>query len=229
MSVESEETTGESGLGIGPCRNAEEYAIELLKSKDGTVSPAEAAEGHGCTPGHMQDVLRESEATERVEIGEYALSTEITTTGEDTGSRAGSGYLAGFMAPSSATDEDTETERPSVGGPAQSGDLDGTAGDQEDSEVPIDENGDGGEAVDDLDGDGPEPVPVGAVEEDDEMGGIPLPVSTTALYAGVALALLAMYWYSKRSGGESEQSQEQAESGDGEDYGGLIPDPNEVG
>lgn len=167
MSTDSVQAGDGDGPEVGPCRNAEEYAIELLESTDGPVTPAQAAEGHGCTPGYMQDVLRESEETVRVEIGEYALATEDTTEGADEGDGVESVDVAPFEASSGAEEEDTAIERPSVDGEARLQDTDGQAGDQEESETPT---------------------------EAEETGGIPIPVSTTTLFVGVALVLVLMIW-----------------------------------
>lgn len=113
MSVESSGSGTTDGRGIGPCRNAEEYVVEALKSQEGTVSPADLADAYGCTPGHMQDVLRESDSTTRVEIGEYALSTETPTgakaEAEDTLSDVDRDEFAGVVASDDAGDEERET------------------------------------------------------------------------------------------------------------------------
>jgi len=222
MSTDSAETGDGDGPAVGPCRNAEEYAIELLESTDGPVTPAQAAEGHGCTPGYMQDVLRESDETVRVDIGEYALSTAETTEGADMQNDVESETVAPFEAPPVAGGEDTETERPSVDGPAQSegrggeaGDLeDGDDSDDESEEIDVDEDGDD----DRDDGDGSDVVPV---EQDEPMpepagttDGIPIPVSTTTLFAGVGLALVVMLWYSNQSGDESAPAEETSQGAD---------------
>jgi len=119
------------------------------------------------------------------------------------------------------TEEELERQR------EQATEEDSEGNEQADGEGEQIDADDGGEDTDESVGDGPESVTVEAVEETDEMGGIPLPVSTTTLYAGVALALVAMYWYSKQSGGESEQSEEQTESDESGVYDGLVS-PSEV-
>jgi hypothetical protein len=61
----------------------------------------------------MQDVLRESDSTTRVEIGEYALSTETSTgakaEAEDTLSDVDRDDFAGVVASDDAGDEERET------------------------------------------------------------------------------------------------------------------------
>lgn len=112
MSIESMGISAENDE-IVPCRNAEEYAIEWLEKHGGPASPSELAEEYDCTPGHMQDVLRESDSTTRVEIGEYALSTETSTgakaEAEDTLSDVDRDDFAGVVASDDAGDEERET------------------------------------------------------------------------------------------------------------------------
>jgi hypothetical protein len=232
--MDSPQTDDSDNGAIGPCQNAEEYAIEYLKSADGTAKPSEIAAEYGCTPGHMQDALRDSDEIDRVEIGHYALSTETTTTDEDTESGVESEDVAPLKAPDPSEDVDAVSERPSVDGPARLEDTDTTAGDRVDSKMPTEKEyqqfkatsgaegnetgADDGEDIDESDGDGSESVAAEDVEEIDvptEQGGVPI----VAVVAG-AIALFAVYWFVFRDSGQGSQpaqSTQQSSSRDDED------------
>lgn len=131
MSTEASGTDDGDGPEVGPCRNVEQYAIEYLESHDGTASPSEIADEYGCTPGHAQDQMRQSEALERVEIGEYALSAGTDTEDTDLGKDMESGGVAGFGATTDTEGTDSGVQGPSAGGGPQSGDPGTTDQDQE--------------------------------------------------------------------------------------------------
>jgi hypothetical protein len=133
-------------------------------------------------------------------------------------------------------DSDSEGNGLREDGPAHSEDRDTTAGDRESDDEMVteeeytefheqseeDDEGneeidadDGGEDTDESGGDVPSPATmVEETETVEKSGGIPIPVSTTTLFAGVVLALAVMYWYSKQSGGGSERSGEAAQGDD---------------
>jgi hypothetical protein len=212
--MESTEAGGGDGPIIGPCRNAEEYALRVLESRDGTVSPGELAEEYGCTPGHMQDVLRESEETVRVEIGEYALSTEESTGDEDTLTSVEPADKAGFEALEAARDVDTGTERPSAGGGPQLEAPGGTDGDQEEGEEQEgNEEGGAVEAVDVTDATDAAGGGEGIDESGGEMPGIPVPVSSTTLVVAVGVLVFAVLVFQYvRGGTEGEQNDENQQN-----------------
>jgi len=141
MGIESAESGNEDGPPIGPCSNAEEYAVKFLEQHDGAAKPAMVAEVYGCTPGHMQDVLRESDEIVRVDHGEYALSAQSDAGDGDTRNGVDSESEATSEAMSGATKGDREPPRPRSGGPALSLATDTT--DQEspdgDDSMPTDE------------------------------------------------------------------------------------------
>jgi hypothetical protein len=238
MSAKSEGTGDEPDVSPGSCRNAEEYALRRLEGEAGAVQPAEIAGEYGCTPGHMRRALnnlRESGDVVRVGHGQYTSKN-----GDSTESEQPDESVPALPAQSG------EDDRPSGDGPAHSGDHDGQAGDREDGSMPteeemerqreqysegnenVDEDGeqddvDGGEDTDDLGGD-PEPVEV-EVEAVDEIeagggAGIPIPVSTTTLFGGVALFLILVFLLrSGSSGGSDQTAEDQEEPADD----GLIP------
>lgn len=218
MSTDSTESGGKDGPAIGPCANAEEYAVEFLEQHDGAAKPSMIAEEYDCTPGHMQDVLRESDEIVRVDHGEYALSTQTDTGAEATGNGVDSESEAANEAVGGAAEGDRQTPRPQSGGQALSLATDTTDPESQDGDdlVPTDEEYErqqaelyGSDDGDDQDSDESEAEPVEVVEEDVSMG-IPVPMDARKLMLLVSVgALLFILW---RAGQPSEPDSDSSES-----------------
>lgn len=235
MSTEPAESGGEDRPAVGPCRNAEEYARKRLKRAEDTLTPSMLADDYGCTHGHMQDVLRESEDIIRVDHGEYALSAQVEARDGATRNRADSEGEATSKAGNGASGEDREKPRPQSGGPARSVDTDttGQAGQESGTEtlpaMPSQSELDRQRELAEHDRDGDQ----GESEVDDELEvveesvGFDLPVSSTALFVGLAAFLAFAVWRaqkrreSQQSGQESGQNDQQSGQGQESD-GGLI-------
>jgi hypothetical protein len=177
--------------------------------------PAEIREsGAAVEDSESEEVQADSDApgNDRHEDGE-ARSEDRDTTGGDQESDD-----------EMPTEEELERQR------EQAVDEDDEGNEEADESEEIDVD-DGGEGTDESGGSWRGPVGVEAARDADSegAGGIPLPVSTTTLFAGVALVLVVMYWYSKQSGGsEPEQSEEQEEPQQEEGFVPLVS-PNELG
>lgn len=195
---------------IGPCRNAEEYAIEWLEKHGGPVSPSELAEEYDCTPGHMQDALRDSDEVTRVEIGKYVLATEINNQSTDTEDPVESADMALFGYGNEDTENDGEHGDDVPVGRTGEFSMDSQDVIQQQRELATETEEDAEEIED-----GPEEI------EEESAGGIPSPVSPPILIAGVVAVVVVIAWLQfRRSGGSTSPNQNEQRREDSPFIGG---------
>jgi hypothetical protein len=238
MAAESSGSDSKVDLGPSSYKNAAEYAAERLKDGDGTLRPCQLAEEYDCTNSHMRRALMELKRdgrAERVAHGEYTSPED----GKNTDADADESVFSAFST--------LRDERPSGGGPVQSEDLDGGAGDQGggdsmptadelerqrelagDSEGGDDDRADRADRDDDQDDDVDGPGDSTGGSDGDGPGGagggIPIPVSSWALVGGaVALVLLLMVVRGSSDGGGSADEEEDQDIDELlESSGGLV-------
>jgi len=213
MSTESEEGPDGQRVSIGPCSNAEEYAVEFLEQHEGAAKPSVIAEEYGCTPGHMQDVLRESDQTVRVDHGEYALSTATDTTDGDAWFDVDSESEASGEAVVEAGNDDGENRGPSGDGGHRSEDLDT----QDDRDGDIEEIDD----QEDVDVDGDRELPSA-----NETAGAAAAVGGASLLAtddwetqkwmlvGLATGVVVYLWWRSRSSTDGQRNEQEQDNED---------------
>lgn len=207
-------TANTSGGDEGPTTTAcaRDFVLDRLRESDSPLSPAELADEYGCTNGHLRNTLRElreDDLADRVGRGQY-----VALDAEESADMDSEGPAVPTLTTTDAEPE-VGADFPEGGGP-QSEDTDTTETDDPEGEtVPtedeleqqrdqwtLEEDEDEQEDVD-------EDRDAGVVEDDDAVGGIPIPVSPKVLIAGSLVLLLAVYWFRVRPAGEDDEEDDE--------------------
>lgn len=213
----SSTTTNDGAASIGPCKNAEQFALKRLGDAEEPKRPSQLAEEYGCSNSRMRDALgnlRDTGAVTRVARGEYAAT---------------GGYQQGENAEESLDGDGGESAGNDNNEVTESG-LSEYASDSRDS------GGDGGKG--DLEemvrrqrelfgrsgeqsGEQPGGQPGEEIEAEVSGNGIPIPVraETLAIGAAVLLAVIVVVQVVRAAG--NQESEQWDEDRDIEDVIGV--------
>lgn len=201
MATSSTTTDGEAAS-IGPCKNAEQFALKRLGNAEEPKRPSQLAEEYGCSNSRMRDALgnlRETGAVTRVARGEYA-STSGYQQDEDSNESVD---VDGGESPDNDSEEVTES-----GLSEYASDSRDSAGESESAE--LEQMVQRQREVFGRSGNEPE----GEIEAEEGTGGASIPKS---LVIGVAvlLAVIVLFQIIRSRGGGGEAASEQERRGDG--------------